>query len=164
MSSSTSVMAYSNPGTRPPTDIERAFIFAEIYVGISPASYWQRTGRLRVEGNTITVVGDWQPRIGRYRPDFLWQAGTYPLPRYGLVATIARDTVIEVDGYRWHSSPEQLRKDARKDETYRQLGVGVARLWGHIGGSADKIDVLRDPVMAVWAVLKMCAEISHIVG
>lgn len=147
-----------NPGLRPPTDIERAFILAECYVGIAPASWWHVNGRLAVDEamKVVTLVGEWQPRVGRYRPDFLWLPGSYPLPRYNLTITIPQPTVVELDGHRWHTTEAALKKDAGKDERLVALGYLVVRLWGHLptGEGAGKIDVKRDPLGAVWAAIR----------
>ncbi len=57
-------------------------------------------------------------RIGEWTPDFLW-------PERGLV--------VETDGYDFHRTAATRRRDARKDEAMRGLGLTVVRLtWADV--------------------------------
>jgi very-short-patch-repair endonuclease len=57
-------------------------------------------------------------RIGPWTPDFLW-------PDRGLV--------VETDGYDFHRTAAARRRDARKDEAMRGLGLTVVRLtWADV--------------------------------
>jgi very-short-patch-repair endonuclease len=52
-------------------------------------------------------------RIGEWTPDFLWPD---------------RRLVVETDGYDFHRTPAARRRDARKDEAMKGLGLTVVRL------------------------------------
>lgn len=59
-------------------------------------------------------------RIGEWTPDFLW-------PEWKLV--------VETDGYEFHRTAAARRRDARKDEAMRGLGMTVIRLtWSDVVG------------------------------
>jgi very-short-patch-repair endonuclease len=59
-------------------------------------------------------------RIGEWTPDFLW-------PEWRLV--------VETDGYEFHRTAAARRRDARKDEAMRGLGLTVVRLtWADVVG------------------------------
>jgi very-short-patch-repair endonuclease len=57
-------------------------------------------------------------RIGPWTPDFLWPA---------------RRLVVETDGYDFHRTAAARRRDARKDEALRSIGLTVVRLtWSDV--------------------------------
>jgi very-short-patch-repair endonuclease len=57
-------------------------------------------------------------RIGIWTPDFLWPD---------------RRLVVETDGYEFHRTAAARRRDARKDEELRSLGLTVVRLtWSDV--------------------------------
>jgi very-short-patch-repair endonuclease len=59
-------------------------------------------------------------RVGEWTPDFLW-------PEWRLV--------VETDGYEFHRTAAARRRDARKDEAMRGLGLTVVRLtWADVVG------------------------------
>jgi len=62
--------------------------------------------------------------IRRWRPDFLW-------PEAGLV--------VETDGARFHGTAAKRRRDARKDEELRAMGLRVIRLrWTDVAARPDQ--------------------------
>jgi very-short-patch-repair endonuclease len=68
-------------------------------------------------------------KIGIWTPDFLW-------PEWKLV--------VETDGYDFHRTAAARRRDARKDEELRSLGLTVVRLtWSDVverpGGTTERI-------------------------
>jgi len=62
-------------------------------------------------------------RIGRWTVDFLWPAA---------------ELVVETDGERYHRTAAKRRRDAKKDEAMRALGLDVVRLtWRDVTRAPD---------------------------
>lgn len=64
----------------------------------------------RLSGSSLTL--QMQVSVANYRLDFL----------------IDKGLVIEVDGARWHSSPEAVERDAKRDKVLRSKGFEVLRI------------------------------------
>jgi very-short-patch-repair endonuclease len=52
------------------------------------------------------------PKVGRYRPDFLWRAARL---------------IVEVDGYRYHSDRRAFQVDRARDRYFQARGLAVMR-------------------------------------
>jgi very-short-patch-repair endonuclease len=70
-----------------------------------------------------------QFRLQRFRYDF---------------AIIRQLVLIECDGKQWHSTPEQLANDQRKDEAARKIGAPLLRFTGSeifndVNGCAERV-------------------------
>lgn len=63
-----------------------------------------------------------QCRVGRYRLDFAVCAKSPG----GSIRVIG----IECDGHQWHSTPEQIQRDAERDDAIAKQGVEVKRFSG----------------------------------
>ena len=53
-----------------------------------------------------------------------------PIHRYRVDFLVKRTLVVEADGQKWHSTPEQIAADAKRDEELRALGYEVLRFTG----------------------------------
>ncbi len=87
----------------------------------------ERSVRRVLDDLGITYIP--QFKIGRYHADFL----------------VAGFLVLECDGIYWHSRPEQVILDQRRDQRITEQGYLVHRILDH--------EIIQDPILAVLAAL-----------
>lgn len=71
---------------------------------------------------------DLKPDKGRLSGSGLTLQMQVPVASYRLDFLVDRGVVVEVDGARWHSSPEAIERDTERDKVLRSKGYEVLRI------------------------------------
>lgn len=71
-----------------------------------------------------------QAPVGPYFADFLIKARTYIPGARKWAPKLSCELAIECDGYEFHSTPEQITYDGRRDVYFKSQGIDVLRFTG----------------------------------
>ncbi|MEM9580792.1 MAG: DUF559 domain-containing protein [Pseudomonadota bacterium] len=75
-----------------------------------------------------------------------------PVSRYRLDFLINARLIVEIDGHRWHSSPQAVARDAARDAYFRSEGYIVLRIPAKFA--------LYEPQVAIAKVRQACARLN----
>lgn len=96
---------------------------------------WPRLFRLACESpaevaflDAMVSSFDLKPDKGRLSGGGLTLQMQVPVASYRLDFLVDKGLVVEVDGARWHSSPEAIERDAERDKVLRSKGYEVLRI------------------------------------
>lgn len=94
----------------------------------------------RVPPESIAICP--QEPMGRIRPDFILRM------RYPFIQSV----VVEVDGFKWHSAPEDKERDRKRDimllgKGYRVVRFTAREVFFNADQCAQKVLVLFDPYL-----------------
>lgn len=78
--------------------------------------------------DAMVAAFDLKPVNGRLSGKGLTLELQVPVPNYRLDFLVDGGLIVEVDGARWHSSPEAVARDAARDQTLSAAGYEILRL------------------------------------